>query len=275
MPADLSIAAGESPVVHDAGGETAIAIRFGAGCAGPGTVEVTGRGRVPPAHGEGRVVVVLRSGVWTYRVRCPATPGGPLADAAVGTITVRADTGAAPLAKRIAHNVLDADGRNYSVLYQNLLPSLTLRWSDAPPGSGFTLHLETPAGGRGRVLRGGAASQTFSSGEVVEGRYRFWFESSGGVRSPTTQLRLAFDNATPAANLRDVAGAPDGAQRVSGVVEDGWVATVDGRALPLDGHNRFVTDLSADPGTGAAAIRLEKAGRGVHYYLRRPRAEHP
>lgn len=272
--ADLSIAAGESPVIHDAGAPTAVGIRFGPACAGLGTVELTSGRGTPAVSGSGRAVLTLRPGVWGYRVRCAATAGGPIAEAASGTITVRADTGAAPLAKRIAHNVLDADGRSYSVLYQNLLPSLTLRWSDAPPGGALTLHLQAQAG-RARVVRTGGASHTFGSGEVVEGRYRFWFESSTGVRSPTTQLRLGFDNATPAASIRDVPGAPAGTLRVSGLVEEGWTATVAGRPVSLDGHNRFVADLAPEEDAGAAAIRLEKPGRGVHYYLRRPRSVSP
>jgi hypothetical protein len=272
--ADLSIPAGESPVIHDAGAPTAVGIRFGPRCAGLGTVEVTGSRRILPVSGSGSAVLTLRAGVWGYRLRCAATPEGPIAESATGTITVRADSGATPLAKRIAHNALDADGRNYTVLYQNLLPSLTMRWSDAPAGSGFTLHVE-PQAGRGRVVRGAGASHTFASGEVAEGRYRFWFESTAGVRSPTTQLRLGFDNATPAATIRDVPGAPGGGLRVTGLVEDGWAATVDGRPLPLDGHNRFVTELTVAGDAGAAAIRLEKAGRGVHYYLRRPRQASP
>lgn len=269
--ADLFVPAGESPVIHDAGAPTAVGLRFGPRCAGLATVEVTGGRRVAPVSGVGSAVLSLRAGVWGYRVRCAATPDGPVVDSASGTITVRADSGAAPLAKRIARNTLDADGRNYTVLYQNLLPSLTIRWSDAPAGSGFTLHLE-PSAGRGRVVRGAAASHTFASGEVAEGRYRFWFESAGGVRSPTTQLRLGFDNATPAATIRDIPGE---GLRVSGLVEDGWAATVDGRPLELDGHNRFVAELTPQGDAGAAAIRLEKAGRGVHYYLRRPRRPTP
>jgi len=45
--------------------------------------------------------------------------------------------------------------------------------------------------------------------------------------------------------------------------------------VSLDGHNRFVADLAPEEDAGAAAIRLEKPGRGVHYYLRRPRSETP
>ena len=266
-PADIAFAAGESPIIHDADAPTAVRIRFGSGCAGLGTLEVTGRQRIPPAQGTGSAVVTLAAGLWSYRVRCPDESGAERVSS-TGNITVRRDTGAAALAKRVAHNLIETDGRNYTILYQNRLPSITVRWRDAPAGRGFTLHLRAQHGGD-RSVSTGAASHTFASGDVAEGRYTLWFESSGGVRSQRTALRLGFDNAAPAATIRDVPGAPDGLLRLTGTLEEGWAATVDDAPLPVDGHRRFTTDLRARPGADTAVIRLSKPGRDVHYYVRR------
>lgn len=269
-PADLAIVAGESPVIHDDNARTAVRIRFGEPCPGLGTIELPGRRRGAPAAGAGNAVVTLGQGVWQYRVRC----GDAREVLASGAITIRRDTGSRPVAKRIAHSVIEADGRTYAVLYQNLLPSITIRWSDPPRGAGFALHVQ-PAHGGGRTVRTASASHTFGSGELAEGRYTFWFESGGGIRSSRSSLRIGFDNASPTATIRAVEGAPSGLLRVAGIVEEGWTASAGGAPLPLDGQQRFTADLAPAADERAVAIRLTKEGRGVHYYLRRVEADEP
>ncbi|MBI2896594.1 MAG: hypothetical protein HYY06_23760 [Deltaproteobacteria bacterium] len=272
--ADLSIAAGESPTIHDPSAPTAVRVRFASACPGAGVVELVGRARGSDGvQGAGSAVLVLGPGTWGYRVRC-IVGGAPEAESrASGAIVVRRDAGSAPLARRVAHNVLDSDGRSYTVLYQNLLPRLTIRWADAPLVSGFTLHLESQGGGAGKVVRTMAASHSFASGDVHEGRYSFWFEAGDGSRSRRTSLRLGFDNAAPAAYLREVAGGAGGGARVSGVVEEGWSATIGGVPLPLDEQNRFVADLAPSGDDRAIAVRIAKPGRGVHYYVRQATAQ--
>jgi hypothetical protein len=272
--ADFSIVAGESPVVHDPGGPTAIRIMFDGVCPGSGEVELSGaaaRGRRARSKGAGSAVVALGPGVSRYRVRCVDESGGT-GNAKTGVIRVAKDSGAARLPRAAPHNLIDADGRRYTVLYQNLLPELTVGWPRAPSASGFTLHVE-PERGAPRAVSAAAASVKFSSGQLGEGTYRFWFDVAGDPqqRSPQTTLKIDFDNAAPAAQIQEPAvGSPiEGSVTVSGIATEGNSVSVSGSEIPLDGQFRFRGEASPRPGEGALAIRIAHPKHGVHYYLRR------
>jgi len=270
VPADVAIAAGESPTIHDSAGPTAVRIRFGALCA-EAVVRLAGA-RVAPVRGRGAAVFSLGRGAHRYTVRCVTEGRMEPAARSSGTIVVRGDSGAAPLTGRVPHNTVDADGRRYTVLYQNRLPSLTFRWSDDTAAGPFALHVQ-PDGGGGRVVSAPGPRVTLPSGELAEGRYRFWFTGGGGRRSADTSLRVGFDNAAPTAWLRDVTApgaAASSSVRVAGAVLDGWSASVGDRPLTLDENNRFEADLAPSGDERAVAIRIARPGRGVHYYLRRP-----
>lgn len=276
VAADVAITAGESPTIHDTGAPTAVRIRFGGLCAGEGVVRIGGS-RVAPVRGRGAAVFPLGGGAHRYSVSC-VTDGrlDPLARA-TGTILVRRDSGAAPLQGRVPHNAVDADGRRYTVLYQSRLPSLTFQWSDPEATGPFVLHVQ-PEAGAARVVPAPGPRVTLASGELAEGRYRFWFAGGAGRRSADTSLRVGFDNAAPTAWLRDV-DAPGASSstslRVAGAVLEGWTATVNDRPLALDENNRFEADLAPGGDERAVAIRIARPGRGVHYYLRRPRGAGP
>jgi hypothetical protein len=190
---------------------------------------------------------------------------------AEGTIAIAKDSGAAQLPRRAPHNTIDADGRRYTVLYQNLLPQLTVEWPTAPAGKSFILHVE-PEHGDARTVDARTASVKFPAGKLAEGTYNLWFEipDDPGHRSPKTTLRIDFDNAAPAANIQEpAAGAPlSGAVTVAGVAVDGAKVSVSGAELPLDAQFRFREQVSAKAGELSLAIRIAHPKHGVHYYLR-------
>jgi len=273
--ADVTIPAGESPVVHSPRGGAAVRIRLDSVCPGDALVEAVsgGAARTTIAHGQAlsAVVLALGGGPHKYVVRCVDADGlrGPLQTS--GTIVVVHDGGAAPLPRTAPVDLIDADGRRYSVLYQTLLPKISFRWPHAPADRPASLHLER-AKGQVESLKASAASVALSAGALPEGSYRFWFDVDGdpSTRSPDTTLRIAFDNAAPAAEIQQpVDGQPSGGTvHVAGVAAEGASVSVGGAAIALDQDLRFRADVPAPAGDRSLAIRISHPSRGIHYYLR-------
>jgi len=272
--ADVTVPGGESPVVHSPRGAAAVRIRFDGACSGDALVDV-GAGRATRTMFVGgalsAVVVPLGVGSYRYRVRC-VDAGVPGEARQTGTIQILRDGGAAPLPRSAPHDFIDADGRKYSVLYQNVLPQITVRWPHAPdqPSS---LHLERAAG-KVETVHAPSGTAVLPAGAVEEGSYRLWFEADADAakRSPDTTLKIAFDNAAPAAEvLQPVDGqAPGDTVHVAGIAVEGAQVSVNGVAVQLDPEFRFRGDVPA-PTTGgdrSIAIRIAHPLRGVHYYLR-------
>jgi hypothetical protein len=148
-----------------------------------------------------------------------------------------------------------------------------MRWPRAPQGAKTSAHVET-AKGPTQVF-GATDAAAASAGALAEGSYRFWFEVDGdpSTRSPDTTLRVAFDNAAPAAELQlPVEGkAAPGTVPVAGVAVEGASISVDGAAMPLDSAFRFrgeVTAGAGSPPNRSIAVRIAHPVHGVHYYLR-------
>jgi hypothetical protein len=205
-----------------------------------------------------------------YRVRCITNDQIEETPAAKGTIRVIPDRGMAPIPKRAPKNTVDADGRRYTVLYQNLLPQLTFRWRD-PPTPDVVLKI---SGGKQEVAIPAPQAQiVLESGRLPEGRYQYWFEAVGDarIRSPRTTLVIDFDNAAPTASLNQppASGWTAIPIPVAGVALEGWSVTVGGLPLSSDARLRFSGDVSPTGDEKAIAIRLVHPSRGVHYYLRR------
>ena len=202
--AEVTVPGGESPIVHSPRGGAAVRIRFDGACTGDALVDV-GAGRATRTMFVGgalsAVVVPLGIGTYRYRVRC--VDGGVTGEAKQsGTIEVLRDGGASPLPRTAPHDLIDADGRKYSILYQNVLPQMTVRWPHPPADRGVSLHVEL-AKGHVQTTRAPAGTAVLPAGTLPEGSYRFWFEadSDAAVRSPDTTLKISFDNAAPAAEV--------------------------------------------------------------------------
>ena len=159
--------------------------------------------------------------------------------------------------------------------FQNLLPQITARWPGAPAGQAAVLHLETSKG-QAATFPAPDGTAAVPSGAVAEGSYRFWFEAAAdaSTRSPDTTLRIAFDNAAPAAEVRlPVEGeAPaGGVVHVAGIAVEGASVSVGGVPVPLDPSFRFDGDVPAPGGDTpdrSIAVRIAHPSHGVHYYLR-------
>jgi uncharacterized cupin superfamily protein len=220
-------------------------------------------------EGDGSAIVQLASGGNRYRVRCYA--GGTLKKraAAEGRLSVRRDSGSRPLPKGAPSNTIDADGRRYTVLFQNNMPALTFRWPKAPASSGYVLHVQ-PREGRGkkRQVSTPKSTKSFPSGAFAEGSYEYWF-SGGGSESKRSQLAISFDNAAATGYLSSPkanAALAGDRVRVAGAAVEGWKVSVDGQELRLDRQYRFDQDVAV--GSDGIAVRFSHPKYGVHYYLR-------
>jgi hypothetical protein len=264
---DVAIDAGESPYLHDPETPTAVRIRVGSACAGDAIVEVA-RGssfRGAPAYrGSGSVVVVAPSGSSRYRVRCATADGVETEVRATGSLRVSRDAGSQPLPRGAPASVVDADGRPYTVLYQNQLPAITVRWPRAPRGP---YVLEVRASGGARVEeRSASPSVSLASGRLAEGTHRI---ADGSARTPETTLRIEYDNAAPAAYLRP-SMVEGGAMSIEGAAFEGATVAIGGAPVELDAQRRFRASATIPGDETCVAVRISHPQRGVHYYLRCP-----
>jgi len=272
--ADLNLNAGQGLVVHDPAPPTAIRFHFAHKC-GEGIVRLKGPKANAAgddlARGKDAVALAVGPGQVSYELSCVDEQGHIGPAVAAGTVTVLADAGTKPVPQKAPSTFVDVNGRSYTVLYQNQLPQVTVRWSPAPAGvSGFKLHVS--GGGRTRTLSSQQASYTFGSGSLGEGSHTLYFEGGGRV-SRKTSVNLLFDNATPTAALQTPANTgvgPGGSLHLVGTALPGWSVAVDGRPIGLDADGRFSVSASM-PGDGRPlGVYLTHPTRGSHVYLRRP-----
>lgn len=267
---DLVVRAGDSVVIHDPKPPTAVGVLAGGSCA-QGTVLTLDPGRAKPREtlGDGQVTGELGPGSHRYLVRCLEVGGKRGPKLGEGTISVLADAGSRQLAKTAPATDVETDGRRYTVLYQSLLPRISVRWPGAPAASSYTLRVTSPNGSRS--FSAATASYAFAPGALIEGEHTLTFEG-GGARSRSTGVAIRFDNAAPTASIASPAdGSFSAGQQVlvAGTALPGWTVSVGGENLPQDAQNRFSATVASTPGLGALAIRFAQPQRGVHYYLRR------
>lgn len=275
--ADLTIPAGETATVHDANAPTAIRIRFANQCPADAVVELSTTASFSrpnmSSRGSGGAIILVAPGNNRYRVRC-IEGGKPAAKAvAAGTLRVRKDTGAQKLPKRAPSNTVEADGRRYTVMFQNLLPELTFMWpSIEKTRQQYVLVLEAAKGGKVQSHPASGPRVTLPSGKINEGLYRWWFEQvQTKKRSAVTTLQLMFDNAAQAASIQEPVGtlsASSGQVTVSGTAVDGASISVDGVNLGTDAQYRFTGTVALPKDDHSLSIRIAQPQYGVHYYLR-------
>ncbi|MBX3234390.1 MAG: hypothetical protein KIT84_38190 [Labilithrix sp.] len=260
---DFTVRAGDSIVIRDPKPPTAVGMELTALCPGGGVVT---RGESTSVRGERKANVSFPAGYNAYSVRCIGPDGVEDKPAATGTIAVIADAAKAELPRLPPSSVVDTDGRRYTILYQNLLPSFVVRWPDAPAGGSYVLYVDK------NKRPAGPARVTLAAGAIGEGTHTLKFETAdGGKGSPETTVVVKFDNAAPAASLREPADgsfAPGASVNVAGVVVEGWSVSIAGQPVALDEHQRFSTTATPVPGENAIVLRLSHKQHGVVYYVR-------
>lgn len=267
--AAFNISAGTSASVHDPRSPTSVGIRFGEACANVGLVEVPGEeGQSVVAQGSGRAILRLSAGAHDYRLYCVVDGVTSETPAASGRLRILRDPGTTPFGVP-SHNTVNADGRRYTVIYQNILPRITFRWSKAPEASSYSLNV-TSSTGLGFSKTTTRPQFTLASGLINEGSYTFQF-SAGGQRSPQSRLTLRHDAVMVVASFREPTdGSISAGQRVSvvGNASPGSTVQVGSKTLAFESQTRFSGEAVAPTEEDALAIRVNHPAAGLHYFLR-------
>ena len=258
---DLEIATSGSATIHDPGRRVAVRLDVNALCGGDGVVELTdstGTRRVSSRDGAG----FYATGTTRYRAQCD---GG---DKKTGTVRIAGDSGAASVVRTPPPNAIEADGRPYTVSYQNRVPQFTLRWSEARGAT--TLKLQ-PARGAAQTFSSASNIHSLPEGALDEGTNTFTM-LSGKRTSPPTTVIISFDNAAPTAQITAPPARAEWTDPVlvTGVTAEGWRIEVDGKPAALDSSGRFRAEVTT-AGRAVFAIRAAHPQHGVNYYLRRRR----
>lgn len=224
-----------------------------------------GRNVLMPSRGNEHVIVRFGAGAYRLKLRC-----GKKNIRSEGTLKVQRDPATMELPKTTPNVEVDADGRRYTVRYQNVLPVVSLSWSEAPPAAKYTLVVTKGS----RELRYDLTQpkRELRSGELSEGEYQFSFAASDGSRSASGGLRIIFDNTARSAYLSSpTEGAPRPAESipVAGTALLRSEVSVEGVPVALDAQGRFRASIPSDTTRGTLAVRVSHPVTGVHYYLRR------
>ena len=270
--ADVTLEAGDSGTLHVAAPMLALRLAFDSSVHGEATVEVKGGHEARALTGSGAVVLKLRPGTVRYKLRCAGDARGAK-PRATGSLTVKRDSGDVPVSRRPAVNVLDADGRRYTVLFQSRLPALTFGLGCCSGGAGAvaarriarrrpTLPAPTrqPAP-RVRDAGGGKLRLVVRRRPTGGRRRRRPSPSASTTRRRTAQFFPRRSGGEPAA---------PGLVAVDGVTIDGAKVSAGGRSLTVDERGRFQGTVAPLAGDEAVIVRLEHPRTGVHYYVRHP-----
>jgi hypothetical protein len=266
--ADIEITAGHSLVIHDPNPPTAARFLFAGVCPQTGVLTLARNGDKKGAFAAGRDAIALPvpAGTYRYELRCETADLKP---ARQGRLVVMKDGGTRAMAAHPPSTQLQADGRNYTVLYQNRLPDITLAWPNAPAATALRLVHEFAEATK--TIELGEPSYHFPSGRLEEGQHQFYFAGDTKVSRKTT-LDIRFDNAAPTALLntpvavKAQSGEP---VTITGVALPGWDVRVEDHPAERDAQGRFFSSAIMPADRRGLVIWISHPSRGMHAYLRR------
>lgn len=270
--ADFSVTAGESFTVHVARPPTVVEFRFEKLCANGAVIQRTGS-KGERSRGDSSANLLFPEGHWRYQMYCIEGETVKKRAKIGGTVAVTRDTGTARLPVSAPASIVDVDGRQYKIFYQNILPSVSVRWLGAPKGRAYVLEIKSPSSAA-KAVKVSTPQYAFVSGSLSEGvhRIRFITEDDPSRKSKETTVEIRFDNAAPKASLREPAEGvfkPGDKVVFSGVAVPGWKLSLQSGTISLDGHYRFSGEADFTNQYRALALRLSHPKKGIHYYLRR------
>lgn len=266
---DFTLPSPESATVHAATMPVDVRVHVPPCTNGPGTLEIagpSGHQSLTPSRGSEHVVARLGAGVHRWWLRCGKVKS------AQATLRVQRDPATMELPKTAPQVEVEADGRRYTVRYQNVLPVVRLTWPNAPEATRYKLTLRRKDRTLNYELK--KPNHELRSGELGEGDYDFRFSSDTGGASAHGSLRIVFDNTARSAYLSSPAegSSAEGSHiLVAGAALLRSEVSVDGSPVPLDAQGRFRVTVPRDPARGTVTVRVSHPITGVHYYLRRLR----
>jgi hypothetical protein len=258
---NMSARAGESFVVHTPSAPVAIGFDFAGKCDEGQLDVVNGR---QAQRGKGSANLLFAAGSRGYTLRC-VTGNGLGKIVGRGTVQVLVDPGTRKLPARAPTSNVEADGRTYSIYYQNQLPEVVARWPNAPLQKAYKLELD------GKAIELKEPQYLFKSGSLGDGSHALVFQAEGR-RSRTTTVEVHFDNVAPKAALStpDDKGFQAGdTVTVEGVALPTWKVALEGGTIEMSSGDRFSGHVQTSAERPDIAVRLSHPRLGTHYYLRR------
>ncbi|MDB4985097.1 MAG: hypothetical protein JWN04_275, partial [Myxococcaceae bacterium] len=259
----LATHAGESFVIHTPTVPVAVGFDFSSKCKGEALLELVGGHQQSRATGQANLS--FGAGSKGYTVRCIGPNGAPGKTVARGNVQVLVDAGTRKLPPRAPTSNIEADGRTYTIYYQNQLPEVAVRWPSAPVQPKYQLELD------GEAMELSAPEHIFKSGTLKDGTHAISFIAQGR-RSRTTSVEVSFDNAAPKASLttpNDRGFAPGDTVTVEGLALPTWKVSLEGGTIAMSGGDRFSGQVQTSTERPDIAVRLSHPRLGTHYYLRR------
>jgi hypothetical protein len=223
------------------------------------------------ARGQGQINLPFNRGLHHYALHCLRAGEVRSRADATGKFRVLKSGGTAKLPTSAPDNDVATDGRNYTVMYQNIKPRVNVHWPKAPRSASYELHVKS-ARGADRKFSGTQPKQALPNTLLADGKNQIFFTTKEGKRSPVTTVELVFDNAAPTASIRKppVAGFEGGrTTAIAGVAVTGSKVSVGDTPIPLDAQSRFEATVPLAPDQRALAIRFQHPRHGVRYYVRR------
>jgi hypothetical protein len=260
--ASLRLRAIESAMLHVGTPPVEVSLPIASVCA-EAALRVDGQ---PVALAGGEATASLATGTHRIAVACV---GG---EKRLISLVVKRDAARLELPKRAQNVRVEADGRHYTVRYQNLPPDLNFAWPGEAETGAFTLLVRSEQRELSYAI---ARPEHLLSGTALgEGEHKFWFRDANGRSSKPSTLRLAFDNTARSAYLSlpvddNPVNGPD--VQVAGAALVASKVSIEETSVKLDAQGRFNTQVTLAPGRKAITVRVEHPGSGVHYYLRRLR----
>ncbi|MBN1656231.1 MAG: hypothetical protein JXA30_20850 [Deltaproteobacteria bacterium] len=270
--ADITILAGESATVHDPAPPTNVRIPL-ENCENGGIIEFgppRSGAKTTSIRGDRSAIMRLQKGLHRYRVLCFHARKPARRVVARGELYILPDAAIRRLPKTVPNITIEADGRPYTVRYQNYLPQITFRWPDPAISDSYSFHIKSGRS-KERTQPSPRPEWTCKSGEIDEGSHLFYFSTSDGRKSAKGKLRIAFDNTARTAYLsepREGEPTPGQTVRVIGTALTQSKVSIDGRPVSIDLQGRFQTETVAPSDERAIAVRVQQKNSKIHYYLR-------
>jgi len=258
----FEVRAGESFVVHAGEVPVAIALHIGRACSGEAVVDLTDGARY---RGTERIAFWLTTASRGYRVRCVNASGAIGRVSARGDARALEDPGTRDLPPRAPTSIVDTDGRAYTIYYQNQLPSIHVRWPNAPTAARYELKVDK------QITVVPKPEYTFASGSLRDGRHELTFAAEQRS-SRTASIEVRFDNTTTTASLStpsDRGFAAGATVAIEGIALPAWKVSVDGGNIEKVNDGRFHGSVVTNANQPDFAVRLSHPQLGTHYYVRR------
>ena len=266
---NLMLEGGRVVTVHDPKTPTKVGFVV-PGCAQRARIEIRNRGSWSHGTGAGFVVAELPAGNYHYRGRCTEAA---TTYKVTGRIRIRNDAGTRRLPEKAAQTTIDADGRKYTVQYQNRLPIVRIRWPNAPPSEGYTLELRSGGDPPQQFKANADATVVLKSGTLDEGTYRYRMRATGGRSSLESTVRISFDNAARSAYLsapQDGSFTRSDTVKIVGAALSGARVRSNDKDLQVSASGHFQGTSSVASTEDALVVQVTHRKSGTHYYLRYP-----